>query len=216
MVHCLVVGCFNRSGRSIGVSFYRIPKVVYGRSKKEEDLSRRRREGYLAAIYRADLTESIIENGRICSEHFRSSKPAALFDETNPSWLPTEKLGHSKLTSRSRQSAIACEERYLRKKARSERLDAARTIPMVANESEREKDTENIVDEGSSNYINQDEVENVEPEESLPHAQPGICSEVQTELTSKQIFLTQQELNTAYAKINLLEARLSKFLVSNF
>ena len=111
MVHCIVVGCTNKSGQGSGISFYRIPRVVVGRSVREEELSRRRREGFLRAISRADLTTSCstVENGRICSEHFISGKPAALFDETNPSWLPTEKLGHEKV---SRKRVAASQERY--------------------------------------------------------------------------------------------------------
>ena len=52
MVHCVIVGCFNKSGRRSSISFYRIPKVIFGRSPREE-LSRKRREGFLAAISRA-------------------------------------------------------------------------------------------------------------------------------------------------------------------
>ena len=70
------------------VSFYRIPKVIYGRSQRELELSRRQRKGYLAAISRADVTESIIEKGRICLQHFLSGKPASLFDETSPTGSP--------------------------------------------------------------------------------------------------------------------------------
>ena len=83
MVHCVIVGCFNKSGRGSGISFYRIPKVIFGRSPRKE-LSRKRREGFLAAISRADLTDSKLENGRICSEHSLSGKPAPLFDDTSP------------------------------------------------------------------------------------------------------------------------------------
>ena len=97
--------------------------MVCDRSRKEE-LSRMRRKGYLSAISRADLIESVIENSQTCSDHFLSGKPAGLFYETSPDRLPTEKLGHSKIT---RKCVTACEERYQRKKARSERFDAAQT-----------------------------------------------------------------------------------------
>ena len=84
----------------------------------------------MRAISRADLTTSCstVENGRICSEHFISGKPAALFDETNPSWLPTEKLGHEKV---SRKRVAASQERYQRKRARQERRLAAQRVPYV-------------------------------------------------------------------------------------
>ncbi len=84
------------SDRDKDVSFYRIPSVRTGRSSEELELSKNRREGFLVAISRADLTESKLENGRICSRHFISGKLADLFDSLNPDWLPTLHLGHSK------------------------------------------------------------------------------------------------------------------------
>ena len=143
MVYCVVIGCSNKSDLNKDVSFYRIPKVMYGRSQRKLELSRRRREGYLAAISRAELTESIIENGRICSKHFLSGKPASLFDETSPSWLPTEKLGHSKIC---RKRVVACQERYQRKKARFDKMNAraasASLLPEQVSQTE-----ERLVDE---------------------------------------------------------------------
>jgi hypothetical protein len=62
------------------------------RSDRELQLSKARRDGYVAAISRKDMTESKLENERICSKHhFVSGRPADLFDELNPDWLPTEK-----------------------------------------------------------------------------------------------------------------------------
>ena len=161
MVHCLL-GCSNQSGRNKGVSFY---QVVCGRSRKEEELSRKWREGYLSAISRADLTESVIEN---CSEQFLSGKPAGLFDETSPNWLPTEKLGHSKI---SRKHVTACEERYQRKKVQSERFDAAQSTHR------------SNCAEGSTSCSTQHKQHILIVEES----QLGISSEVRTELTSQPI-----------------------------
>ena len=95
VVLCILVGCSNRSGRDKGVSFYRIPVVrsaAEGRSPKEVELSKARRAGFLAVISRDDLTESKLENERICSRHFIFGKPADLFDELNTDWLPTQHL----------------------------------------------------------------------------------------------------------------------------
>lgn len=112
MVICIVVGCSKRSDRDKDVSFFRIPSVRYGRSSEELELSKKRREGFLAAISRADLTESKLENGRICSRHFVSGKPADHFDHLNPDWLPTLNLGHSKVKISS-----TSEDRYQRKRS---------------------------------------------------------------------------------------------------
>ena len=71
------------------------------------------------------LTDSKLEDGRICSEHFLSGKPAPLFDDTSPNWLPMEKLGHEKV---SRNRVAACQEHYQRKRPRRERLNARKTV----------------------------------------------------------------------------------------
>ena len=90
MALCIVVGCAKRSRRDKDVSFYRIPVIRRGRSQRELELSKAWRDGFLTAISRQDLTESILVNEHICSRHF---KTANLFDELNPDWLPTQILG---------------------------------------------------------------------------------------------------------------------------
>ena len=56
MVICVVVGCSKRSGRDKDVSFYRIPAVSGHQGAQDFDLRKRRRDGYLAAISREDLS----------------------------------------------------------------------------------------------------------------------------------------------------------------
>ena len=119
MVLCVVFGCSKRSGRDKDVSFFRIPKVITTKGKELEKLSRKRREGFLAAVRRSDLTEKIISNDRICSRHFLSGKPACLIDENSPDWLPTLNLGHSNQVSESK--ARAAERRWERMRARDSR-----------------------------------------------------------------------------------------------
>ena len=81
-----------------------------------EELTRKRHAGFISAISRADLTEKIMSNDRICSRHFISGKPASPLDENNSDWLPTLNMGHSKKISESRARAVA--ERWERMKAR--------------------------------------------------------------------------------------------------
>ena len=88
MVLCVVVGCSKCTGRDKDLSFYRLPRVITSTGKQEYELSKKRRAGFLAAISRDDLTETKLENDRICSRHFVSGKPAYLCDVTNPDWLP--------------------------------------------------------------------------------------------------------------------------------
>ena len=69
MALCVVIGCSKRSGHDKGISFYSIPAIIKGRSKQEFQLSKKRRNGFLTAIFREDLSEKIITNDRICSTH---------------------------------------------------------------------------------------------------------------------------------------------------
>ena len=55
MLLCVVIGCSKRCGREKYVSFYRIPKVITHRGKQEYELTKKRRDGFLAAIARDDL-----------------------------------------------------------------------------------------------------------------------------------------------------------------
>ena len=117
MVICIVVGCSKRLDRDKDVSFYRIPAIRKDRGSEELELSRRRREGFLAAISRDDLTDSKIENGRICSRHFISGKPAELYDSLNPDWLPTLHLGHTKI-----KPSASADDRYQRTLRKRQRV----------------------------------------------------------------------------------------------
>ena len=84
--------------------------MIKRRGEEREQLSEKRRSGFLAAIMRADLTEKILVNDRICSRHFLSWKPADLLDVYNPDWLPSLYLGNSKQVSETR--AKAAEDRW--------------------------------------------------------------------------------------------------------
>ena len=79
------------------------------------------------AISRADLTESKLENGRICSRHFVSGIPADLFNRFNPDWLPTLNLGHSKVKILS-----TSKDRYQRKRSRVARVSDGMHSPVEA------------------------------------------------------------------------------------
>ena len=131
MVHCLVIGCTKRSGRDKDVSFYRVPKVIHNKGSRLTQLSRRRREGFIAALSRADLSERVIDNNRVCSRHFLSARPAELEDDLNPDWLPTQHLGHDNIDPEQTQ-AIERYERSLARVARSERFEAAVSLLSIS------------------------------------------------------------------------------------
>ena len=80
MVLCAVVGCYKRSGRDKDVSFFRIPAVIKHRDERDQELSSKRRRGFIAAISRANITDKVLKHERICSRHFLSGKPADFYD----------------------------------------------------------------------------------------------------------------------------------------
>ena len=184
MVLCIVLGCSKRSGRDKDVSFYRIPKVITGRGKQEYELSKKRRDGYLAAISRDNLREKILENDRICLRHFISGKPAYLYDQTNPDWLPSLHLGHNKKAEPGKEAT----DRWERQKARREsanRFEAAQSLLSLSVSTSVEPMT--IVEEDK-----------------------GMAMETQTELTSSLIQSTQEELDRCHQVIGELNGLLSQ------
>ena len=69
-VTCIVVGCGSRSNRDL-VKFYSIPAITEFKHRQDlNELTRKRREMWLKAIRREDLTEKKIKNERVCSKHF--------------------------------------------------------------------------------------------------------------------------------------------------
>lgn len=67
---CIVVGCGSRADRD-KVSFFRIPAVrTSAHYPQIHALSSKRRQKWLGAIKRENLTESILKNERVCSKHF--------------------------------------------------------------------------------------------------------------------------------------------------
>ena len=96
MVLCVVIGCSKRSERDKDVSFYRIPAIIKHTDKRDYELSKKRREGFFAAISREDVNFNA-QHYRICSRHFKLGEPMKnLYDFTNPDWLPTQNLGYAK------------------------------------------------------------------------------------------------------------------------
>lgn len=71
---CIVVGCGNRSNRD-RVRFFPVPAVQKNKFLvNKNELSKKRRERWLAAIKRDDLTESKLKYQAVCSKHFITGK----------------------------------------------------------------------------------------------------------------------------------------------
>lgn len=92
-----MVDCFHNSGKTKGIGFYRIPVVVTNQGEKAEELSRERRERWIAAISRDDITsKDVLSNERVCGRHFVSGQSAKPWDKCNVDWVPTLNLGKTK------------------------------------------------------------------------------------------------------------------------
>jgi len=107
MVLCLIFGCGNRTDRDKGVSFSRVPAIVTNQGEETQKLSELRRNLWISAISRADLTESLLDHGRVCGKHFTSGIAAKSWDRYNPDWVPSLHLGHNKkLSGEKLESAL--------------------------------------------------------------------------------------------------------------
>ena len=94
MVLCAIFGCGTRSGRDKGNNMARIPSVITSRGEEVRKLSEESRNKWISAISSEDLTDNILNHGRVCGKHFISGKMAKLWNRYDPDWVPTQDLGH--------------------------------------------------------------------------------------------------------------------------
>ena len=78
---CCIDYCTNSSHSSKGeklengIRFFRIPKVKTGQGLQVEEVTKRRREAWIAAIGRTTITFDNSSDGmRVCSRHFDGGK----------------------------------------------------------------------------------------------------------------------------------------------
>ena len=76
MVLCAVFGCGTRSVGDKGISMARTPSVITTQGEEMRELSEERRNTgkWISTISREDLTDSILEHGRVCEKHFISGQ----------------------------------------------------------------------------------------------------------------------------------------------
>ena len=65
-----MVGCSNDKKKCPHISFCRVLKVIKNQGESTEALSEERPRLWLVAINRANFTEKISENDRVCVDHF--------------------------------------------------------------------------------------------------------------------------------------------------
>ena len=77
----------------------RMPSVITIQGEEMRELSEERRNKWISAISREDLTDSILEHGQVCGKHFISGQATKLWERYDPDWVPTQNLGHKKCDS---------------------------------------------------------------------------------------------------------------------
>lgn len=186
---CLVVGCSNDRKNNPDLCFYRVPKIVTNQGEKTEILSTERRTRWLAAISRADLTEKIQENDRVCGIHFHSGKAAHLWDRFNPDWVPTlhDKLKESnEKKEKQHQRTQRITDRRKREREREEQEAMKRKAVKVDEPGERIKDIcmvnegEHSGETGEEEKVEEPNVENNGSTQTDPEDYSRSCS-TQTE-----------------------------------
>ena len=108
MVHCIIVGCSNNSRKNKDLGFFRIPSSVNrGGEEEAEELCRERRERWISAISRDDVSwKGVLKNKRVCGKHFVSGRPAAGWDKHNVDWVPSLNLGKVQYGNKENQDAV--------------------------------------------------------------------------------------------------------------
>ncbi|KAJ8919085.1 hypothetical protein NQ315_012070 [Exocentrus adspersus] len=100
---CVVMGCSRRAERDRG-RFFRIPKTFNNRGERLDALSAERRESWVRALNRGNLSETFLKNARICENHFVSGEPAKLEDKDHPDWVPSVNMGYFTIKVQNKQS----------------------------------------------------------------------------------------------------------------
>ena len=209
MVICAVLKCGNRSGRDKDKRFFRLPSVVTHQGEKALELSGRRQLQWLARIKRKNLRPEQYPNTRVCSDHFVSGSPSALFDENNPDWAPSLNLGYDSEPSMDRIEARSG--RYERAVERSRKRAIDDLEPEVDPEIP-EADNETTVERGNS-VCTQTDLSMKDLEEDRAKIQDDVSHlQAQLDLTreeNKKLYQTAKKLKQEVEDSLLNEASFS-------
>ena len=171
---CGIAGCSNSRKNAPNAGLFHLPSIVT--TDKRSELSRDRRSQWLSKINHKNLTACQLAEKNstlhVCGKHFINGKPSALYETTDPNWIPTVNLGYELVTISSPESTVA---RNDRRKRRSNNLNQI-------NESTEKK--KKVVEE------------NV-PQQEIQEIEAGVKSkEIQTDAS----FITSIELENAELK----------------
>ena len=155
------------------------------------------------------------------SRHFISGKPAALEDETNPDWLPTLNLGHSKV---SESQVRIGGERWSRKKAREDARSLTVATSSTADAIEELLSLASPANEPEVDTSVETSVQTDLPSNSDASIQTDLWQVSQLPISycmslylcSTQIGMMQSELNTCYETIRNLRKKISHTTVFSY
>ncbi|XP_014674302.1 PREDICTED: uncharacterized protein LOC106814506 [Priapulus caudatus] len=123
-ISCGVVNCRNRYPKKAH-SFFRLPIVITKQGEVTKEMSDRRRRCWLAAINRTGMSETVIRNLRVCSAHFISGKPSALYKDTDPDWVPMVNMGYA---MKDLNTQVVRHDRLKKRKETIKKRDAAMSL----------------------------------------------------------------------------------------
>ena len=160
--NCAVYGCGHNSKHDKDrFSFYHFPAIIKHQGQEKMRLSNERRQAWINNISRdrKDLTSEKIEHTHVCSDHFISGiktfiymywllivgyklhlgsiffytgQPAKLYDNLNPDWAPTQKMGHDKLVVKVSSSNLMWHERAEEREKKRKHVQEADTLQRSA------------------------------------------------------------------------------------
>ena len=165
-----VVGCTNKPDKDSPLGFHYIPRILTKHGEDSLILSTERRNKWFSVIRRSDINVYALHH-IVCSVHFLSGKPAALFETSNVDWVPSLNMGYGDVeTSTTRVvSASNRAARRLSGKRKFERVSSSSSTTTTAAAAavgegdfvvEREETTNksgdktNDIDPGDGNFGN--------------------------------------------------------------
>ena len=123
MVICCVVGCTHKPDKGSPLRFHHIPRI---RTKHGEDsliLSTERRKKWFSTIKMSDINANALHH-IVCSVHFLSGKPTALFETSNVDWVPSLNMGYGDVET-STARVVAASNRAARKRSGKRKFERA-------------------------------------------------------------------------------------------
>ena len=207
---CCIFKCRNRPEWKKRRFFY-VPRIRVRDGEDARLLSIERRQKCFAVIKRKDLNQDL-DHHRMCEEHFVSRKMAGLFETSSVDWLPTLKLGYGD-EERASSHSLAATDRLQRRQDRKRKLDVVYLNPAPVNQTSF-IDIDNTTLSTSSHQTQiVPSCSSVEADEIDFSVHDNRNKEIQTEMTSSDINLLEEEINNLSSKIYELKIDAKKITI---